>query len=97
MSFVEQEGDSNTNKEMDGQGDEGVEFEEGDHKGRDCCSPKDVWCKEQQALCGDGESWEKKGILIHINNLCKMTFAADLGNRRKTGEDSANLHELREC
>ena len=95
MPSVEEAGDSSTNYEMDGEGDEGVDLEEGDNKCHCCRSPKHVWCKEQQGLQGGAKCWEDCLIIITI--LYKITFTAYLGNRRKTGEDSANLHKLGEC
>ena len=39
MAFVEEGGDSAANKDMNSEGDEGVELEESKNKGRGCCSP----------------------------------------------------------
>ena len=46
MAFVEEGGDSAANKDMNSEGDEGVELEESKNKGRGCCSPQNMGDKE---------------------------------------------------
>ena len=46
MPFVKEAGDSGANKEMKGEGNERVDLEESNNKGRCCCSPYYVGGKE---------------------------------------------------
>ena len=77
---------------MDGEGNKGVELEEGDYKGRCCRPPQDMGCKEQEGLHGDGEG----GVLLVVVDHLDVPFTTCFCDSHETGEDATDLHETGE-
>ena len=89
-------GDDNGEDDEDGEGDDGVNLEEGCNNCCCCCPEHYVGCKEQKSLQGvklSGTNLLVFVMIITFEVCIEVPICAGPSHSQYTGKDTGNLHD----